>query len=170
MEILLRAKNWQIFIILLVGMALSNTTLEGDPTTSMIINLIGILIYFIYPFVIGYFLQDFLPRKVEVNNTFFQINFFVWIGGYLTLMILSDGQGMTLTGLAALPFFYVFFAFLYYQAFPAKVLKSVEMKKEVSLGDYFSDFILILFLPLGIWVLQPRINKVVEKEKDVVQA
>ncbi|WP_207432578.1 hypothetical protein [Sabulibacter ruber] len=168
MTILLKAKNWQIFILLLIGMALSNFTIENNPATTMVLNLIGFLIYFIYPFVIGNFLQDFLPKKVEVNNTFFQINFFTWIGGYVTLMILSDGQGMTLTGLAALPFFYVFFAFLYYQAFPVKVLKSVETRKEASLGDYFSDFILILFLSIGIWVLQPRINKVLERGKAVV--
>lgn len=149
-------------------MALSNTIIENSPTTTSFLNLAGVLIYFIYPFIIGYFLQDFLPNKVELNSTFFLINTFVWIGVYLATIILSDGKGMSFNGLAALPFFYVFFAFLYYQAFPAKVLKSVETKTEASFGDYFGDFMLILFLPIGIWFLQPRINRAVEKEKVTV--
>ncbi|KAA3436366.1 hypothetical protein [Rufibacter hautae] len=170
MEILLRAKNWQIFILLFIGMALSNTVIENDPTITLILNLAGVLAYFIYPFILGYSLQDFLPKKVELNNTFFLINSFVWIGGYLATSIISDRQGMTFNGLAALPFFYIMFAFLYSQAFPAKTLKSIEMKTEASLGDYFGDFMLILFLPIGIWFLQPRINRVIEKDKEKVTA
>ncbi len=133
--------------------------------TTLILNLVGLLAYYIYPLIIGYSLQDFLPKKVELNNTFFLINTFAWIGGYLAISIISDEHGMSFSGLAALPFFYLMFAFLYSQAFPAKTLKSLEMKTEASLGDYFGDFMLILFLPIGIWFLQPRINRVIEKEK-----
>ena len=40
----------------------------------------------------------------------------------------------------------------------AKTIKSVELQKEVSIQDSFLDAILIWIFPLGIWIIQPRIN------------
>jgi hypothetical protein len=77
-------------------------------------------------------------------------------------MIISGGQGMEFNGVAALPGFYVFYALLYYISFPARTLKSIENGKKADFGEYFGDFFLIVFLPIGIWFLQPRINKVTQ--------
>lgn len=75
-------------------------------------------------------------------------------------MVLSDGKGMEFNGLEAIPMFYVFYAFVHSLAFPVKTLKSIELNKEASLGDYFGSFMLIVILPIGIWFLQPRINQI----------
>lgn len=42
--------------------------------------------------------------------------------------------------------------------FVAKALKSVEEGGEVGFRDYVGDFFLIFLLPIGIWILQPRLN------------
>jgi hypothetical protein len=44
--------------------------------------------------------------------------------------------------------------------FVAKTMKSVEMQKTVTFNDYAGEFFLIWFFPIGIWFLQPRINKI----------
>ncbi|NEU06903.1 hypothetical protein GZH53_01145 [Flavihumibacter sp. R14] len=44
-------------------------------------------------------------------------------------------------------------------AFVAKSIKAVELQKRVSFGEYAGEFFLIWFFPLGIFILQPRINK-----------
>jgi hypothetical protein len=43
--------------------------------------------------------------------------------------------------------------------FIAKALKSVEAQQPVSVSEYLGDFFLLWFYPVGIWILQPRVNK-----------
>jgi len=165
MEKLLTAKHWQIFILLIIGLIAGNFRVANEPTINAILSVSGILIYAIYPLSIGHFLQDYLPDKVELNHNLFLINVFVWITVYSIIMILSDGQGMTFNGLIALPFFYVFYAFLHSIAFPAKTLKSIELRRKASFGEYLGDFFLIVFLPVGIWFLQPRVNRIIKENQ-----
>lgn len=53
----------------------------------------------------------------------------------------------------------MFYCFL----FVAKTLKTAELQRPVSFEDFFTEFILIALLPIGIWFLQPRINNLVNK-------
>ena len=162
MERFLRLKHWQITILLLLGILTSNIEITNAHTLSLIIKLLGIFIYMSYPLIIGISLQNYLPRNIELNINLFQINSFICIVFYAAVMIIADGKEMTFSGLAAVPFFYVFYAFIHFLGFPAKTLKTIELKKKASLGEYIGDFFLIVFLPLGIWFLQPRINKIIE--------
>lgn len=168
MKKILGAKHWQIFLILIITTFISNINAENWFTTTLILKIIGITLYFSYPFIVGLFLYDYLPNTIRLNHNFFLLNSFIWFTTYLIIMILSDGKGMEFTGFAAIPMFYILFAFLHFLSFPVKILKSIEIEKEAKIGDYFGDFFLILFLPIGVWFLQPRINKILEtKEKTI---
>lgn len=46
----------------------------------------------------------------------------------------------------------------------AKTLVRAERKSSIRSADYFGEFIMALFFPIGIWLLQPRINALVEKK------
>lgn len=162
MERLLKTPAWVIFLLLIVGISMSNFTLENEPLTTSVIRIIGLVIYFIYPFTVASILHDHLPHRIKLSYNFYLVNSFIWFTTYSSILIISDGQGMTFNGLAAIPIFYVFYAFVHFLAFPAKTLKSIELKKEARLGDYLGDFFLILFLPIGIWFLQLRIKRVLE--------
>ena len=52
-------------------------------------------------------------------------------------------------------------AFLFCIYYNAKLIKSVELKKEANFADFSSDFFLILFFPIGIWIIQPKLNKII---------
>jgi hypothetical protein len=54
------------------------------------------------------------------------------------------------------------FCHFYFIFFVSKLLKSIETKKEALFSDYILDYILILFFPIGVWFIQPRINKLFE--------
>jgi len=168
MGIILKAKHWQIFIILIISLVIANFTIENNDTVTLVLKNIGIVLYFLYPFLIGLFLQDYLPNTIRLNHNYFILNSLIWITTYLTVMILSKGEGMTFSGLAAIPMLYVVFAFLHYLSFPAKTLKSIELNKEAKFRDYISEFFLIVFLPIGIWFLQPRINKITNTKEKII--
>lgn len=50
--------------------------------------------------------------------------------------------------------------YLMYKA--AKTIKIAEVQKPVSFGDFAGEFFLLWFFPIGIWILQPKINKLAE--------
>ncbi|MHB9142224.1 MAG: hypothetical protein ACYC25_10140 [Paludibacter sp.] len=60
--------------------------------------------------------------------------------------------------------FFAMLCIFYSMIFAAKTLKSAELNREATLSDYLGDFFLIWFYPLGIWILQPRIHKLIKKE------
>jgi len=53
------------------------------------------------------------------------------------------------------------FCIFYSLYFVAKTLRTVELQREVSFSDFAGEFFLIWFYPIGIWIIQPRINKIV---------
>ena len=161
MENLLKAKSWIIFTLMIVGFLLLRFSIENDIFTTLILNIFGLLIYMIYPLSVGLYLHDHLPKRIELNYTLFIINSFVWFITYAVIMIISDNKGMTFTGFSVIPMLYVIYAFLDFLAFPVRVLKSIELERRAKFGDYLGDFFLILFFPIGIWFLQPRIRKIV---------
>jgi hypothetical protein len=53
---------------------------------------------------------------------------------------------------------------LYALIFAAKSLKSAELNRKATVSEYLGDFFLIWFFPIGIWILQPRIHMIIEKQ------
>ena len=47
--------------------------------------------------------------------------------------------------------------------FAAKTMKSVELGRTAKFGDYVGEFFLIWFSIIGYWVLQPRLNRLIEE-------
>jgi len=58
------------------------------------------------------------------------------------------------------------FCLFYCLYFISKELKAVEWQKPVTFSDFAGEFFLIWFFPLGIWIIQPRINKLFENNTD----
>lgn len=43
--------------------------------------------------------------------------------------------------------------------------EQIELQRSVKFGDYASEFFMIWFNIIGYWVLQPRINSLLEKKE-----
>jgi hypothetical protein len=52
------------------------------------------------------------------------------------------------------------FSVMYSMLAAAKTIKSAEMNDKATVSDYLGDFFLIWFFPIGIWVIHPRIQKI----------
>ena len=167
MNFILRLKHWQIFPILVIGLFLSNFKIDGNQTLTTILLVTGLTFYFSWTLLVGHGLYQLIPDKFELNYNLFIVNSLVWLTAYITIMVLSDGLGMTFKGLAILPGLYVFFAFIHFLMFPVRTLKSIEIGKKADIGDCVGDFFLIAFLPIGIWFLQPRINKATSRQRTI---
>jgi amino acid permease len=54
------------------------------------------------------------------------------------------------------------FCTFYSLYFVAKTYKTVELQREVSFSDFAGEFFMICLCPIGIWIVQPKINKMIE--------
>lgn len=53
--------------------------------------------------------------------------------------------------------------------YAAKTLKTAELKRETSISEYLDEVFLLWFYPIGIWFIQPRIQKIINKKNEVQQ-
>lgn len=58
------------------------------------------------------------------------------------------------------------FCIFYCIYFIAKALKAVELQRPVVLGDYIGEFFLIWFYIVGVWIIQPKVNKLFGPQPD----
>lgn len=165
MNFILRLKHWQAFIIVIMGLFISNFTVVGDPVLTITLRVIGTVIFFAWGLFAGHGLYQLLPGKIDLNYNLFLINSFIWLASYIVVIVISDGAGMTFNGVAALPGFYVCYAFLHFLIFPVRTLRSIEKNRKARISECMGDFCMVVFLPIGIWFLQPRINKVSQKNE-----
>jgi len=198
MNIFLKAKHWQIFLlsfgipfiiyIIMIVSLMSNfinmqRSIDSSPDTFIIYRFftifpiimlifMGVLYGWFWSVAIG--LQKKVPEGIKMKIMKFKI-FFFYIICYMILFMGSfffmfrainfleyiDPSFM----MFILPFhFFAMFCSFYMLYFVAKTFKTVELQREVKFSDFAGEFFMIWFYPIGIWILQPKINKMIEGE------
>jgi putative effector of murein hydrolase LrgA (UPF0299 family) len=56
------------------------------------------------------------------------------------------------------------FCMFYQLYFVSKTIKTAELKRKVTFSDYLGEFFMIWFFPIGIWIIQPKINRLFSAE------
>ena len=133
------------------------------------------LLHFTWQYTLGSSLHKKLPENVKMNLSLFRA-FLIIPLVYIVLLcfFMADMFSSMLSN--EVPNFYWFafiiplhlfsmFCMFYGIYFNAKSLKAVELQRPITTNDYIAEFFLLWFLPVGIWILQPRINKLFEGEE-----
>lgn len=58
---------------------------------------------------------------------------------------------------------FAIFCFFHTIYFAAKTIRSAELQRNATFSDFAGDFFLIWLFPIGIWFIQPRINKLIDE-------
>jgi len=56
------------------------------------------------------------------------------------------------------------FRIFYSMYFVAKTIKTAELQRKVGFGDFVGEFFLLWFYFIGVWIVQPKVNKLYGKE------
>lgn len=124
-------------------------------------------------------LRDKLPPGVKMRTGLFKafmIIPFVYIVLFAVFITFLIGDFLGTQSTYATPVSFVLimpfhlFAMVcifYCYYFTAKTLKSIELQREAHFQDYFGDLILFWFYVIGIWFIQPRVNKIAESSNEV---
>lgn len=186
-EKILKAKHWQMFIliygfpgsyILIVGMM---QELGIDPKFNLfvfpILLLFSIIPLFLMFWSIGIKLNKKAPSHVKINLKKFKIAFFVPLIYILTLIsyllfslfynnILNEiNLGVILKiilfGMILIFAFLSIYSMFYMFYFCAKTIRSIELKREAVFSEFNGEFLLFWFYIVGVWILQPKLNDIV---------
>jgi len=140
----------------------------------MLILYVGTLFGWQWSVAIG--LQKKIPAGIIMKVTKFKIFFFFPLV-YIVLISVFIGfimSGHVLQNGAPDPSIFYFFPIIlplhlfsmfcifYCIYFVAKTIKTVELQREVTFNDFVAEFFLVWFHFIGIWILQPKINKMAE--------
>lgn len=55
--------------------------------------------------------------------------------------------------------FIALFTLLYSLSFMARSIVQLERKRRVNTSEFYNEFVMAVIFPIGIWLLQPRINR-----------
>jgi hypothetical protein len=187
MKFLLKLKHWQLFLLTWGPSLLMNVYSIVDPF--VLFRLFPLMMLFFIAGVFGWIwaigneLFKLLPNKLNQNIVTFRV-FLLLPVVYMLLILLalnttllsgpdnvmeSVGLAVVVPVILVLHLGSMVLIFLALR-FAAKIMKTVELGRLAKFSDYAGEFFLIWFSPIGIWILQPRLNKLVaDNEQTVAQ-
>lgn len=173
-------------IVIMISM-FANIDSNGNPNQTGMFYMIKIfpIIMFLYVglffgwfWSIGIGLQKHIPTEINMKIKKFKIFFFIPLTYILFLLVMigtafygfSSGNnaageivGKVLFVVIPMHLFSMFCIF-YLLYFASKTIKTTELKRTVTFSDFIGEFFMIWFFPIGIWFIQPRINKIVSEK------
>ena len=203
MNLFLRARHWQIFVItfgipflaqaIFMFSIFSSLVNSRNPDPTIIFGYFKFFPVLMLLFMGGTFgwfwsiaigLQKMVPPETKMKTVLFKVFFFIpliyifcvlaSVGLFFNADILKGTNEPPLWIFGAfaiiLPVhFFSMFCIFYCMFFAPKTLKTVELKRAATFSDFVGEFFLMWFNFIGIWILQPRINKIVQGQDDNLQ-
>lgn len=167
-------RHWQILLLLLVyefGLVglLILTKIELPRIVEALI--FGYIPLTVYPFLLGLGVNKYIPTSDlnrEKNFKTFLIFGGIWtvlffVTEILKLILLTEDNVTDFQPLGIIVATITLFVLFKFIQFPSRTIKSIELKREAGFWEYIADSFTVLCWPLGIWWIQPRINKINSK-------
>ena len=171
MRMVLSLRHWQIFLILIayvVAIMGLSTLIHLRPSGIIGAFVLVWIPMMSYAFFIGLALNRF--TRMPNRKTNWEFKNFITFGCISALIFLinqalkeshdMDDPGLIRKLIGILMTAFYLFAIFKLVQFPSQTIKSIELKREAGLWEYIADSFQMLFWFIGIWWLQPRINKI----------
>ena len=164
MKQILSFKHWQLFLLIVIlGAWTSPSPLKE------IINSIAMLTFTIWIYSIGVNGQTIVSemKMKNLNIKLFKTNIYLIPFLYILFLFIAppdtpeEPEFNLQLLLEMIVGLYVLFAMLQTIIFACKTIATIELKREVTLGDYFVNLLLVFFLIIGIWILQPKVTRLI---------
>lgn len=193
----LKLKHWQLFILMLglplvfqFSMFYEMFSMTKSQNISQLLDFFNLfyffpiimivftILFFCWFWSMGIGLQKFIPNSINMKVQRFKILFFIPFIYTILFMATFAGKHLLPDGSWILDFknfqpfiiplhLFSMFCIIYCMYFIAKTIKTVELDKNVTFSDFSSEFFLLWFYFVGIWYIQPKINKFLNKKTAV---
>jgi|SRR5579872_2995058 len=174
----IRAKHWQIFIAFAtvtcaaVGAMLRSLMRSPQEVFDHLLPFfvameVLAMLFAVWVWTLGIFLSAAVPPRLRMKQTFFRISA-IFVPLYLPVFgVFSQSLkhprnvALVLASFALIiPLhFFALFCQAYSSYFVSRALALLENSRPVSFADYVGYFFAIWLFPIGVWIIQPRINR-----------
>lgn len=168
----LRAKHWQLFLFLFgtfCVMGAAMTMIEGSgpiKVFSWAVVGIGEFSFLSWLWCLGSFLRSIVHPGLKLNAGFFLFSLIYPPLYVFTIMAFFPNE-LPLPFAVIIPLHLLtMFCILYNLYFVSKSLALAERGGSVSFYNYLGSFFLIWFFPIGVWIVQPRVNRLYADKKN----
>ena len=178
MKLFLLMKSWQVFGLVVVLPFVFQSIVMTKIMSSNLIDpkeIFDILLYMMLGFMaifmtwfwsLGTGLNNLIKPEIRPSSKFFRFGI-IYSALYMILFMffmsrLIDQEKMgSMMGFVFPLHLFAMFCMFYGLYFIAKNLVMAEKNEVVKFDDFSGPFFLIWFFPIGIWFVQPRINKLI---------
>src|SRR5690606_9181673 len=179
MNIFLRIKHWQLFLLSWGPLSLVFILLYTQPMVFanyfqlwLIIFSISVMNSFVWVWAVGRELQK---RTLETHSKLFKIAFwipFIYIWAFISFMLFNffvrkvksinfEIEMMVFIAIGVLSIICI----IYGLVLIGRLLRTVELEKRPAWKDHILESVLMLFPPVGLWIVQPKLNKIIAGRK-----
>jgi len=149
------------------------------------ITLIMLVINVLWQWSLGITLQNYITEELRRKATFFKITILfpilyfaiiLVIMGNVSSLMLDEGSMKNppndlpfnpIWFAAIFPFhFFAIFCQFHNFYYAAKTVKIAEFQKPAKLGDFIGELLLLWIYPIGVWIIQPKVNEIAEREPE----
>jgi uncharacterized membrane protein YeiH len=163
MNFFLKSSTPLIFFVLILPMIV-NAMIPMENMSSFLVILFGaieMIVLLTWFYAIGSAFYNKLRDKGKLNFRIFQISAItpilaLLVGGLIRDSLKNNPSVILIISLLAL------FAIFYCINFAAKVIAIFERNQSVGFADYADNFFLLWFFPIGVWFIQPKIQKLLK--------
>ena len=168
MKRILSFKHWQLFLLIVITGAWTSPSPLKE-----IINSISFITFSIWIYAIGVYGHEKIEQMglPTFNLKLFKANIILVPILILFVVIIAptpteeaETKFDLLTAVLIPIGLYLIFAVFQTVIFACKTLATIELKRQVVFSDYLTNLILVLFLFVGIWILQPKITRLIANE------
>lgn len=165
MNIFLKMRAWELFFLFIIPV-LAGFLIPKNLEHNLLpfVNLLFFILIIGWLYSVGINANRLLIKEIQINDTFFRLNIAYFLG-YVVVLFFNVGSLKSIlfdeSSFAVLFSVYFIFAVSYCFYFSSKVLVMYEIKRNVSFNNHRKEFFLLIIFLIGIWILQPRINKLV---------
>jgi len=174
----LRAKHWQIFLLVvgvsIVGeMVVMRSLPQGTPTPQdlqrTLAGTVGVTAIFMlcllgWIWSMGSYLTSIAPRSLQLPMGLFRLAV-IYPSAYLVALFVTLCLVPAVPAAIA-PFHLLATVCMFYDLyFVSKTLVMAETGRPASFYGFSGPFFLLWFVPIGVWVIQPRINRLFTKRR-----
>lgn len=180
MELLRNLKHWQIFLLvvgipivlqLIQSIIFLSSMGEDSANNGNILGLLVILPLLIYYGWIGSVGSKFSQRNTAVAMPLGRFRLSLWTSCICSILLMvyfwayprylqaTDNEEAVPIMLIGVLVFVMLFTLFYCLSFMARALVQLERGRRVNSSEFYSEFVMAAVFPIGIWLLQPRINR-----------
>lgn len=176
-EIVLRAKHWQIFLVtvafviaavsaMLLSFAMAPSGRFPSDIPFLAVMELFLVSFALWLWSLGIFLNSLVPRQLRMKTRFFGFSliylplYLPAFGIFFEVPQLTRNVAVILISWAIIFPLHLFAIFCQFYSlyFVSKSMALAENRRPISFGDYVGYFFGLWIFPVGVWIIQPRIN------------